>query len=340
MKISEIGEFALIDRIASLLPSAPADVVVGIGDDVAVLRSTGEKYLLATCDVQVENVHFLAEKITPRQLGGKIAAINLSDIAAMGGTPEWALVSLVLPEHKRVSFVDDLYRGMQEQMTAAGAVIVGGNISRAHVDVIIDFFLMGQVDPRNLICRNGAQEGDAVMVTGFLGDSRAGLELLSNPDRQLPPEIRDQLVARHLMPQPRLREGQALGRCGRVHAMADVSDGLIGDLRHICRASGLGAEIRVAEMPVSPACVQAAAAAGIDPLGWALTGGEDYELLFTAAPEVAENIAAMLLRETGTVCRVIGRMTAAAGGIRVLTADGGKWGKADHLQGWDHFAVK
>lgn len=340
MRISEIGEFALIDRIARLLPSAPASVVVGIGDDVAVLRTAAGKYLLATCDVQVENVHFLPEKITSYQLGLKIAAINLSDIAAMGGTPDWALVSLVLPEHRPVSFVEDLYRGMQEQLAAAGAAIVGGNVSKAHADVIIDFFLMGHVEPPNLLCRSGAREGDAIMVSGSLGDSRAGLELLRNPDLQPPPNIRDRAIAKHLTPQPRLREGQALGRCGRVHAMADVSDGLIGDLGHICRASNLGAEIWLAEAPVGSACAQVAAAAGADPLEWALAGGEDYELLFTAAPEAARDIEDWLLQETGTVCRVIGRMTRAANGIRILTADGGHWEGADHLSGWDHFAVQ
>lgn len=339
MRISEIGEFALIDRIARMLPSAPASVVVGVGDDVAVLRTTTGKYLLATCDVQVENVHFLPEKITPLQLGTKIAAINLSDIAAMGGTPDWALVSLVLPGDRPVSFVDGLYHGMQEQLAAAGAAIVGGNVSRAHADVIIDFFLMGQVEPQNLLCRSGAREGDLIMVTGSLGDSRAGLELLRNPALRLSPAIRDRAVAKHLTPQPRLREGQALGRCGRVHAMADVSDGLIGDLGHICRASKLGAEIWLADAPVGSACAQVAAAAGVDPLEWALAGGEDYELLFTAAPEAARDIEDLLLQETGTVCRVIGRMTPAARGIQILTADGGRWGGAEHLSGWDHFAV-
>lgn len=340
MQISEIGEFALIDRIARLLPTVPASVVVGIGDDVAVLRTTEGKYLLATCDVQVENVHFLPEKITPYQLGSKIAAINLSDIAAMGGTPQWALVSLVLPETRPVSFVDDLYRGMQEQMTSSGAVIVGGNISRAHADVVVDLFLLGHVAPQDLLCRSDAREGDFILVTGTLGDSRAGIELLCNATLQLPPDVHDKAVLRHLMPQPRLREGQALGRCGRVHAMADVSDGLIGDLGHICRASNLGAELWLAEVPVGLACAQVAAAAGFDPLEWALTGGEDYELLFTAGPEAARSIEDLLLQETGTACRVIGRMTPAASGIQILTADGGKWGKADHLRGWDHFAVK
>jgi len=178
------------------------------------------------------------------------------------------------------------------------------------------------------------------MVTGSLGDSRAGLELLCNPAVQPPPDAQDKAVHRHLTPQPRLREGQALGRCGRVHAMADVSDGLIGDLGHICRASNLGAEIWLAAVPVGSACAQVAAAAGFDPLEWALTGGEDYELLFTAGPEAARSIADLLLQETGTVCRVIGRMTRATNGIQILTADGGKWDRADHPRGWDHFTAK
>lgn len=338
MKISEIGEFGLIDRIVHLLPAAPSNVVVGIGDDVAVLQTHDGNYLLATCDIQVENVHFLADKITPYQLGRKIVAINVSDIAAMGGSPDWALVSLALPQHKEVDFVDELYRGMQEQIEAAGAYIVGGNISGARKDVVVDLFLLGKVAPQHLICRDGAKQGDLIMITGTLGDSRAGFELIRDQQLLVSENARRQANQRHLTPQPRLLEGQMLGRYGKVHAMADVSDGLLGDLGHICRASRVGAEIWAQDIPVGEACLEVAAASGADGLDWALTGGEDYELLFTAGPDAVQEIEAMLLNETGTSCRVIGRVVSEPKAIRVLFADGSDATRNYQRSGWDHFA--
>jgi len=339
MKISELGEFGLIERIASFLPAARSSVVVGIGDDVAVLQVRHGNYLLATCDIQVENVHFLAGKITPYQLGRKIVAINVSDIAAMGGSPDWALVSLALPKHQQVDFVDDLYRGMQEQIDAAGAAIVGGNISEVPKDVVVDFFLLGNVAPQHLIRRNGAKQGDLIMVTGTLGDSRAGLELVRVQHLLVSDNARRQASQRHLTPRPRLLEGQVLGRCGNVHAMADVSDGLLGDLGHICGASGVGAEIWAEDIPVGNACLEVAAASGKDGQEWAMTGGEDYELLFAAAPHAVQEIAAMLLNETGTSSRVIGRVVSAKDGIRVLLADGRDATRNFQRSGWDHFTA-
>ncbi|MDY0041527.1 MAG: thiamine-phosphate kinase, partial [Desulforhabdus sp.] len=271
MKIRDLGEFGLINRIARLLPAPPSDVVVGIGDDVAVLQARQDKYLLATCDIQIENVHFLADRITPYQLGRRIVAINVSDIAAMGGSPDWALVSLALPKHQQITFVDDLYRGMQEQMEAAAANIVGGNISGAK-DIVIDFFLLGNVAPQHLIRRNGARQGDLIMVTGTLGDSRAGVELIRGRRADVSENAHKVAIQRHLTPRPRLLQGQMLGHCGKVHAMADVSDGLLGDLRHICEASRVGAELRAQDIPVGDACLEVAAALGTDGLEWALSG--------------------------------------------------------------------
>jgi len=337
MKIRDLGEFGLINRIARLLPAPPSDVVVGIGDDVAVLQARQDKYLLATCDIQIENVHFLADRITPYQLGRRIVAINVSDIAAMGGSPDWALVSLALPKHQQITFVDDLYRGMQEQMEAAAASIVGGNISGAK-DIVIDFFLLGNVAPQHLIRRNGARQGDLIMVTGTLGDSRAGLELIRGRRADVSENAHKVAIQRHLTPRPRLLQGQMLGHCGKVHAMADVSDGLLGDLRHICEASRVGAELRAQDIPVGDACLEVAAALGTDGLEWALSGGEDYELLFTAAPEAVQEIESMLLHETGVSSRVIGRVVSAADGIRVLLADGRDATLDYQRSGWDHFA--
>lgn len=338
MRVKDLGEFGLIDRISKMLPSPRSDVLVGIGDDVAVLQSTGEECLLATCDSQVENVHFLRNRITPCQLGRKTAAINISDIAAMGGEPLWALVSLALPPETDVGFVDGLYEGMRDQLRLAGASIVGGNISRISKDVVIDFCLLGRGNPSKLILRSGAREGDVIMVTGSLGDSRAGLELILNPDTGVPDDVRRFLEERHLAPQPRLEEGRTLARWGKVTAMADVSDGLAGDIGHICDASGAGAEIRMADLPVSSACKEAALAAGKDAWDWALSGGEDYELLFTVSPDSVEEVRELLRSETGTLCTAVGRIVSREEGVRVIRPDGRSVSAVSGSGGWDHFS--
>jgi thiamine-monophosphate kinase len=338
MQISQLGEFGLIRRIKDALPTPPADVLVGIGDDVAVLRITDSEYLLATCDAQVENVHFSRRTITPYQLGRRIAAINVSDIAAMAGAPSWALVSLALPRELETAFVDALYHGMHEQLQLAGAVIVGGNLSRIDKDIVIDLCLLGKVAPENLLLRSGARKGDLVLATGWLGDSKAGLELIRRPELIVSENSRSQLEQRHREPQPRLREGQELGASRLVHAMVDVSDGLLGDIRHICRASQVGAEIWTEKLPISPASREAAHAVGEDVYRWALAGGEDYELLFTLSPEFSTEIQARVNERTGTCCHVVGKILDEAEGIQVCLDDGRKIPLSEGSVGWDHFS--
>jgi thiamine-monophosphate kinase len=339
MLVSDLGEFGLIGRIAGLLPSPPLDVVVGIGDDVAVLRTSGPDHLLATCDAQVENVHFVRENITAFQLGRRVVAINVSDIAAMGGTPTWALVSLVLPLDLQVGFVDELYRGMQEQIQEAGAAIVGGNISKIQGDMVIDLFLLGRVAPDKMVLRGGARKGDLIMVTNTLGDSRAGLELVRHPPLKVSKTSRAHVETKHLTPQPRLREGRILAGTGHVHAMADISDGLVSDLRHICRASHVGAEIWVDHLPIGPESKEVADAAGLDASHWALGGGEDYELLFTVAPEFASDVQRVLENETASKGQVIGRIVDESQAIQLSRSNGERIACPQGFLGWDHFAV-
>jgi thiamine-monophosphate kinase len=337
MLISQLGEFGLIQRIKDSLPTPPPEVVVGIGDDVAVLQTSGSEYLLATCDVQVENVHFSRDAITPYQLGRKIAAINLSDIAAMAGTPLWALVSLALPQDLDVAFVDALYEGMQEQLQIAGAAIVGGNLSRIDANIVVDLCLLGRVAPENLLLRSGARRGDLILVTGWLGDSKAGLELIRRPDLTVSEKSRRLLEQRHLMPQPRLIEGRELGASSLVHAMVDVSDGLVSDLRHICRASHVGAEIWMDSLPISPACMEAARVVGENASIWAMEGGEDYELLFTVPPGSSAEIQRIVEEEAGTCCHVLGRILDEAEGMRIRLENGTSTALSEKSAGWDHF---
>lgn len=333
--VREIGEFGLIGRISGMVGEQATGVVGAIGDDVAVLDTSGPEYLLATCDIQVEGVHFTRRAITPYQLGRKAVAINVSDIAAMGGDPRWALVSLAIPGSTEVGYVDELYRGMREQAALAGASIVGGNLSRMESIIVVDFTLLGLVAPERLTLRSTARAGDAVLITGSPGESRAGLELIRRQDLAVSSSCRQKLLERHLCPQPRLVEGQLLARSGQITSMIDVSDGVIGDLCHICKSSGKGAEIEAASLPVSPAICEAAQAAGADSLEWVLSGGEDYELMFTSSPEAVPGLRKMLLDETGTSCAQIGRITTEIGEVWVRLADGKRI--APSVKGWDHF---
>ncbi|MHC1727913.1 MAG: thiamine-phosphate kinase [Syntrophobacteraceae bacterium] len=337
MLVRDIGEFGLIERIARMLPVSSHNVVTGIGDDVAVLRTSGPEYLLATCDIQVEGVHFIREAITAYQLGRKVVAINVSDIASMGGIPRWALISLAIPDDTQVEFIEELYRGMREQASLADALIVGGNVSRMESRIAVDLTLLGEIPPEHLLLRSTARTGDAVLVTGSPGESRAGLELIRREKLEVGGETRRMLIAKHLMPQPRLREGQLLGRSGLVHAMIDISDGLLADLGHICRASAKGAELQAALLPVSDSLTEAAGSAGSDALEWLLSGGEDYELLFTALPDAVPLLQKMLLDETGIRCTWIGNITDEAGHISLRLPEGNRV-VIPSGKGWDHFA--
>lgn len=334
MLVKEIGEFGLIDRIAAMLSHHCPGVIKGIGDDVAVLDTSGPEYLLATCDSQVEGVHFMRDAITPYQLGRRVAAINVSDIAASGGDPRWALVSLAIPGEMEVGYIEELYRGLGDEMALAGASIAGGNLSRMKSVIVLDCTLLGVVAPERLVLRSTARVGDAVVLTGSPGESRAGLELIRRPDLALSASTRQRLIESHLCPRPRLAEGRLLARSGLVTAMIDVSDGVIGDLLHICKASGTGADVDSGGVSISRELGEAALAAGADCLEWALSGGEDYELIFTAPPEAVASLKQMLLDQTGTTCSQIGTITAGTG-VDIRFAEGTR--KVSAVKGFDHF---
>ena len=330
-----MGEFGLIARIAELVGQPDKDVVVGIGDDAAVVRTGGDKYLIATCDILVEGVHFLRGKITPHQLGRKAVAINVSDIASMGGVPKQLWVSLVLPQDAEVGYVDALYQGMREETSRWRVDIVGGNIARSPWGLVVDTFLAGEVEPECLLLRSGARVGDLVLVTGHVGDSAAGLALVLDPAASCDEVHARRVLEAHFTPTPRLREGRAIAKSGLATAMIDVSDGTLADLGHICERSGVGARVWADRLPLSDAARDVAEALGKDPLEWALSGGEDYELLFTAPPDKAEELAALVHRETGTPVTAIGEIVPAEEGIKAVRESG----EVLPLErgGWNHF---
>ena len=329
MKISELGEFGLIERIRAAIPAAGPDVIIGIGDDVAVLRADAQSVWLATCDVQVEGAHFLRGAIAPRSLGRKALAINLSDIASAGGTPRFALVSLGLPGDLETEFIDELYAGLREEGSAFGVDIVGGNISRSRLGMFIDVFLIGEAARENVVLRSGAHPGDLIMVTGSVGDAAAGVALLLDPALKADARYADAACARRDRPTPRVREGALIGTLRLASAMIDVSDGIAGDLRHICEKSKVSARLYAERLPVSADNRALARRTKGNEWHFALHGGEDYELLFTASPGHADQLARRITSATGTP---------AEGPFGRVLPDGSSFPLAE--AGWDHFPAR
>lgn len=341
-RIADIGEFGLIRRIAAVLGPAGEGVFVGIGDDAAVLATDGRRSLLASSDMLIEGVHFDLAYFSPEDLGRRLVAVNLSDIAAMGGIPRWALVSLGLRPEMEADFVERMYTGMDEVAREFGLTIVGGDTCRSPRALVIDMCILGESGER-ITLRSGARPGDLVLVTGQLGASAAGLGWLRNlkdgEDPAILPRTAVQEAERaHLAPRPRVREGQVLASDPRVTAVDDVSDGLAAEVGEICTASGVGARIELGRLPVSAAAAQIGPLLREDPTDLALYGGEDYELLFTfrGSEEEAAALAEKVLQDTGTAVTTIGWIVPASKGIKAVFLDGREVSLA--RRGYDHFA--
>lgn len=342
MRISELGERGLIERIrrrVEALAPPGAGVLTGIGDDAAVLAPPTAP-LLATCDLLVEGVHFLLPETGAHDLGHKALAAGLSDVAAMGGRPRYALVSLALPGRVDVGFVDGLYQGLGDLARASGVAVVGGDTTGSPGPLVVDVFVLGEVLPGGPFPAAAARPGQAVLATGAFGASAAGLEVIRRgaPDAgggrraggaAAPPWAGAAAAAReaHFRPRPRLAEAAALAGLaaagGWRPAARDASDGLAAAARAIAAAGGCAVELDEAAVPVAAAARELAAAFGADALEWALFGGEDYELVFTAPSEAAAEVARALAARTGTPVAVVGRVTAGEG--VVLVRRNGAW---------------
>ncbi len=329
MKVSELGEFGLIELLAKVV-SRPQDqgLVIGIGDDAAAWY--GDRSLqLATVDSQIQGVHF-SLNITPwKELGWKALAVNFSDIAAMGGLPRYALVSLALPDDTEVGDVTALYQGMIELAQQFGVLIVGGDTCRSSV-VSVTVTVLGSAGDRALLTRAAAQAGDKIAVTGYLGSAAAGREMLDN-QLQLDREAAAYLSGAFLRPWPRVAEGQLLVRQG-VTASIDISDGLVADLTQICNASRVSARVDIGRLPIHPAVRNNF---GDKAVRLALSGGEDYELLFTAPAGVIDSVK----EAASCPITVIGDIIPGkAGEVRLIDAQGKPYLPAQ--SGWEHFKAR
>lgn len=289
MKLTEIGEFGLIERIRSGLKNFQKEAIIGIGDDTAAIEISSEELLLFTTDTLVEDVHFKWDYASPFQVGQKALAVNVSDIAAVGGTPTYCLISLGLPQETKASLIDDLYKGLKEAASLYKVGIIGGDLVRSPV-FAITISLLGRVKKKGIVLRSGAKKADLICVTGKLGAAAAGLTCLKKADLKLNQSARESLIRKHLMPSPRLAEAQEIARKNLATAMIDISDGLVSDLSRLTEESGVGAILWEDKVPVASSTRHLARELGISPLEWALYGGEDYELLFTVPQDKRERI--------------------------------------------------
>lgn len=333
-RIGDIGEFALIDRVHQFLQvSSGSQVIKSIGDDCAVVQPSPDTEIIVTTDTQEEGVHYRLDWATPEDIGWRCMAVNVSDIAAMAGWPLGAVVALSLPPALDVAFVDGLYTGMQALAQEMACPIIGGNMTKASGRVSVTITILGEVPKGQAIYRSGARPGDEIWVTGTLGGAKAGLEVLLKPDAVagLPT---DDALTRYRRPRPRLLEAQFLRQHTNLNSLLDISDGLSGDLRHICEASGVGACIEAEAVPMHRDTRQIARALQADPLAFALHGGEDFELCFTAAPEQIDGMRADFeQRFHGELTRV-GRITEGER-VTLVAVDGSE--TVLPSRGYDHF---
>jgi thiamine-monophosphate kinase len=342
MKLSDLGEFGFIERLARYAGTDDPRVICGIGDDCAVIESGRPgKVLLVTTDLLQEGVHFEDATGPPRLLGRKALVTGLSDIAAMGGVPMFFSVSLSVPPDTSVSWVEEVYAGLGERAAASKTALIGGDTTASLKDRSLSVTVIGECPQDEVVYRRNARPGEAIFVTGNPGESAAGLRLLRARAAGGPgapgasgeeSEDFDHLTARHLDPEPRLFAGRRLAADRHASAMIDVSDGVAADLGHILEGSRVGAVLDARLLPVSASLQRACARLALDPVILGLSGGEDYELLFTAPASLDEKA---LSRSLELAVTRIGRISDGPARLeirdardRVISLAGG---------GFDHF---
>ncbi len=326
MTLKELGEFGFINRIATSAGSS-GSVSLGIGDDAAAIIPTTGVQTLVTSDMLVEGIHFDLKFTAPFELGRKSLAVNLSDIAAMGSVPRFALLSLAIPPTLPLEFLDSFIAGFTDYGKMHGVTLIGGDTCSSTSGFVISVTLMGEQHAHRIVRRSGAVAGDLIYITGVVGDSALGLELLRRGERK------GAAISRHLDPAPRNRAGFALAEQGIASAMIDVSDGLLADLGHLLKNSGGGARLLLRDLPLSTEYRQRTPELSNDLYTLALSGGEDYELLFTAPPDRKEEI-----RQLSTALELpitpVGEFCAESG-IVIIAPDGAPYTPSS--RGFDHF---
>jgi thiamine-monophosphate kinase len=345
MRLSELGEDAFLEELVRRFPGGGGRVVLGIGDDAAILEAPEGERLLLTADSLVEDVHFSWKWMPPRFLGRKAVAVNASDIAAMGGEPLGVLLSLTVPPASEVEGLWQLVAGVHERARELGMSLVGGNLASSPAGMVVDVTVAGATVRKRALLRSGAKPGDGLYLSGRIGASATGLKLLEQgaalapgggirvPDglRSGPIPFAEACIRAHIDPEPRISLGRALNEKRLATACIDVSDGLALDLHRLCRASGVGARIEETSLPLSPGLLAWERAWNRDPTLAAVSGGEDYELLFASRSEdklerLRERLDLLITRigevTVGETVEIVGR----DGQVRPLSP-----------LGWNHF---
>lgn len=360
MYIETLGEFGFIRRIEkrfqTKVNAINDSIVLGIGDDAAVINPPRGKALLFSTDTLREDIHFRRDYSSSYDIGWKSVAVSISDIAAMGGTPRYLLLSLAIPNKTSVKYLDDLLKGVKAITERYSVSLIGGNISRSTGGITIDTTVIGEVTKKGLVKRSGASPGDLIYITGHVGASAMGLALLKTATAthcKLPPfrkgglggfEKKESLFNRHLHPIPRVTEGLLIGTNRLATSMIDISDGLVSDISHICDKSGVGACIysNLIPLPELPHNIIDKIKKGLakSPLFYALYGGEDYELLFTVKQSNKEKLENIFKRE-GIKITFIGEIVPEEAGISIIDEKGRKkkinQAMSSMLCGYDHF---
>lgn len=325
--VGSMGEHALIARLRLRVAPPPEGIVIGIGDDAAVIEPGRNQLAVLTTDSLIEGVHFRRAWSSPADIGHKALAVNLSDLAAMGALPRATLLSLALPPDLPLADFDGLLDGLLALAAAAGAPLVGGNITRSPGPLMVDVTVMGDGHRRKILRRSGGRAGDELWVTGRLGGAAAGLGLLEQ-GVALDADGHD-AVNRWRRPEPRWRCGVAIARSGAAAACVDLSDGLADAARQLAEAAGTGVELQAGDIPIHPA------AAPLEDAGLhaALSGGEDYELLFVVRPRFRRRFLGAMKHQRGLPVARVGLLTASREAI--LVRDGVPSSLPD---GFAHFA--
>jgi thiamine-monophosphate kinase len=314
MKISQIGEFGLIKSIKRKIFSKDQRVLVNIGDDAAVIKTSANRHLILTTDTLVEKVHFDLRYFTFEEVGWKTMTANLSDIAAMGGLPKYALVTIGLPQYVQAEDVLSMYRGMKKIAQKYDCKIIGGDTTLSPRNLFVTIALLGEVEAGLFVKRTGAQKGDLICVTGNLGESLAGLGYLKKYGRG-----NLLLVRKHLQPYPRIPQARILVRSLKMTSMIDISDGLSSELFHLTGENHLGAVVYEDRIPLSLTCKKLASLLNLSPLSLALSSGEEYELLFTINKRELKRVNSIKRKVN---LSIIGEVMDQSQGMRLVQSSG------------------
>ena len=329
MKLRDTSEAEFLRTVQQALGGAGGCVRLGIGDDAAIIDCPPGRSLVLTCDATVEGRHFRREWFSHYEVGERAVRCALSDLAAMGAEPAAVLLTLIISPDEDADMARALVEGAAHASETFGARLAGGETVGRDGPIVLDVIAVGFAEPGRELMRSGARPGDVVMVSGALGDAAAGLAALGSGVAGA-----DAAVARYKRPDPRVALGRFLARSEGVHAAIDISDGLARDAGHLAEESGVAIVLRASALPLAAECRALAGRLGLDPLRWALTGGEDFELLFCVEAEAAGQIARRAEDELALPVTAIGEVTDGQG-VRVLRPDGTDLALGE--TGWDQF---